>query len=205
MSPIIEWLTRLSVFASTPAIWGIFLSGAAIYLIDSWRFRLIALISQYFFIGILFTQLFADRMEIALLKLMVGWLVCGALYLSARIREEAVVGGRRFRWSADLPFRGLSLTVMTLMAYLAAQRYTLPFLSPTLAVTCFLLIVFALLFIGTEEDAVVVGVGMLNLLAALDIFYSAQDPGLLVTGMLVIVNLLVGLAISYLTVVEVSE
>jgi hypothetical protein len=45
----------------------------------------------------------------------------------------------------------------------------------------------------------------LNLLAALDIFYSAQDPGLLVTGLLVMVNLLLGLAISYLTVVEVTE
>jgi flagellar biosynthesis protein FliQ len=51
----------------------------------------------------------------------------------------------------------------------------------------------------------IVGVGVLNLLAALDIFYSAQDPALLVTGLLVIVNLLIGLAISYLAVVEVTE
>jgi hypothetical protein len=51
----------------------------------------------------------------------------------------------------------------------------------------------------------IVGVGVLNLLSALDLFYSAQDPGLLVTGLLVMVNLLVGLAISYLAVVEVAE
>ena len=97
------------------------------------------------------------------------------------------------------------MIVMTLMAYLAAQRYPLPFLPPTLAMTCFMLIVFAILFIGAENDVVVVGVGILNLLAALDIFYSAQDPGLLVTGLLVIINLLVALAISYLTVAEAPE
>jgi len=51
----------------------------------------------------------------------------------------------------------------------------------------------------------VMGVGVLNLLAALDIFYSSQDPGLLVTGLLVMVSLLIGLAASYLSVVEVPE
>jgi hypothetical protein len=45
---------------------------------------------------------------------------------------------------------------------------------------------------------------VLNLLAALEIFYTAQDPGLLVGGLLVVVNLLVGLAASYLTVAEVD-
>lgn len=75
---------------------------------------------------------------------------------------------------------------------------------PDLALGSIMLAVLALLFISTEEDAGVVGVGVLNLLAALDLFYSAQDPGLVVTGLLVMVNLLVGLAISYLTVVEVE-
>jgi hypothetical protein len=37
----------------------------------------------------------------------------------------------------------------------------------------------------------------------LDIFYSAQEPGLLVTGLLVVLNLIVGLATSYLMVAEV--
>jgi hypothetical protein len=62
----------------------------------------------------------------------------------------------------------------------------------------------ALLYFGTDEqDAGIVGVGVLNLLVALDIFYSAQEPGLLVTGLLVVLNLIVGLASSYLMVAEV--
>jgi hypothetical protein len=164
-------------------------------------------VAQYFFIGVLFVRIFDTRPEMALLKILVGWLICGAFLISARIREQKTKEkGLQRRWSPNVPFRVLSLTAMTVVAYLASQKYPLPFVSADLALACFVLAVLAVLFIGTEEnDAVVVGVGILNLLAALDIFYSSQDPGLLVTGMLVMLNLLIGLAISYLTVAEVGE
>ncbi|MBN1487368.1 MAG: hypothetical protein JW981_06960 [Anaerolineae bacterium] len=206
MSPFVLWLSRLSSFASIPAVMGIFLTGAGIYLITEWRIRLIALMGQYFLIGILFVRLFESRPEIALLKILVGWLICGALFISARIRDEAVKEkGLHLTWSSNLPFRILSLVSLMTAAYLGAQRYSLPFVPADLALACFILGVLALLFIGTEEDVVVVGVGILNLLSGLDIFYSAQDPGLVVTGLLIMVNLSVGLAISYLTVVGVTE
>ncbi|MGC9398354.1 MAG: hypothetical protein ACP5HM_04390 [Anaerolineae bacterium] len=206
MDPLIVWIDRLSAWASGPAVWGIFLSGAAIYLIASWRLRLVALLAQYFFIGIMFTRLFSERPEMALLKTLVGWLACAAIYLSARIRQESMEEEQRqVGRAADRPFRLVSLLMMTTIAYLASQHYALPFVSGDLALTCFLLLVLALLFIGTEQDVVVIGIGVLNLLAGLDIFYSVQDPGLLVTGLLIMVNLLVALAISYLTVVEVPE
>jgi len=186
------------------------------------------LMAQYFFIGILFARIFDTRPEMALLKILVGWLICGAFLISAGVRraqarksstdvnrdpmkaradssrdEDARV---REWWASNLPFRILLLIVMTVVAYLATQKYPLPFVSADLAQACFILIILAILFIGTEEhDVMLIGVGVLNLLAALDIFYSAQDPGLLVTGLLVVVNLLVGLAISYLAVVEVAE
>ncbi len=203
MTPFALWLDRISGVTTATAVWGLLLAGGAIYLVAEWRFRLLALFGQYIFIGALFTRVFVDRPEMSLLKVLVGWLVCGALFLSARIRQSAT-GRPRFHWAVDLPFRALSLLMMTVVAYLAAQRYALPFVPQDLALGCIMLVVLALLFIGTEEDPGVVGVGVLNLLAALDLFYSAQDPGLVVTGLLVMVNLLVGLAISYLTVVEVE-
>ncbi len=206
MTTVLYWINRLSSLASGPAVWGIFLAGAAIYLISAWRIRLLALLAQYFFVGIMFTRLFSERPEMALLKTLVGWLSCAAIYLSARIRQETAAEGKlKVNWAADVPFRIVSLLLMTTIAYLASQRYALPFVSGDLALTCFLLSMLALLFIGTEQDVVVIGIGVLNLLAALDIFYSVQDPGLLVTGLLIMVNLLVALAISYLTVVEVAR
>ncbi len=207
MSPFVLWLSHLSSLASTPAIWGIFLTGAAIYLINEWRVRFLALVMQYFFIGILFVRIFDTRPELAVLKIVVGWLICGAFLISARMRERTVKErGMHWRWSANLPFRILLLSAMTVVAYLASQRYVLPFVSAELALACFALGVLAVLFIGAEEnDAVVAGIGVLNLLAALDIFYSSRDPGLLVTGLMVMVSLLIGLAISYLTVAEVTE
>ncbi len=224
MNPFNAWLDQVSSIASTPAAWAIFIAGAGIYLINVWRIRFLILIAQYFFVGILFARIFDTRPEMALLKTLVGWLICGAFLISARVRANAIARAqarkqsespegsartareRPFRWASNLPFRILSLIVMTVVAYLAAEKYPLPFISAELALACFILIILAVLFIGTEEnDVMVVGVGVLNLLAALDIFYSAQDPGLLVTGLLVMVNLLVGLAFSYLAVVEVAE
>ncbi len=206
MRPFSLWLERFSQFVSLPAAWGIFLTGALIYIVSEWRIRFLALIVQYAFIGVLFARVFDTRPEMALMKIVVGWLICGALLLSERIRrveqrELEPVG----RWAANLPFRFLLLITATVVARLASQRFALPYVSPDLGLACFLLVVLAVLFFGTEEeDPGVVGIGVLNLLAALEIFYFAQDPGLLVSGLMVSLNLLVGLAISYLTVAEVA-
>lgn len=207
MSPFLVWLNRLSALASGPAVLGIFLTGASIYLITEWRIRFLALVTQYLFVGVLYLRIFDTRPEMTMLKILVGWLICGAFLISAQIREKmAKEKGLHLRWSSNVPFRILLLSAMSVIAYLASQRYVLPFVSADLAQACFALLVLAILFIGTEEnDATVTGIGVLNLLSALDLFYSSQDPGLLVTGLLVMINLLVGLAVSYLTVVEVVE
>ncbi|HOT90008.1 MAG TPA: hypothetical protein PLJ78_01490 [Anaerolineae bacterium] len=207
MNPFNLWLSRISSFAAGPAAWGIFLTGALIYLINEWRIRFLILVVQYFFVGILFARIFDTRPEMALLKILVGWLICGTFLISARVRGQVISRtGLHLRWSSRLPFRLLSLMGMTVVAYLASQRYPLPFVSADLTLACFILMALAILFIGTEEtDVMATGVGVLNLVAALDIFYSSQDPGLLVTGLLVMVSLLIALATSYLAVVEVTE
>ena len=206
MNPFTLGLERFADLVSLPAAWGIFITGAVIYLITEWRIRFLALVVQYLFVGVLFAQIFDQRPEMVLMKMSVGWIISGALLLSARIRSQAVKrerGTGRMRWAANLPFRIMSLLTATTVAWLASQRYTLPYVSADLGLACFLLVVLAILYMGMEEHPGVVGVGVLNLLTALDIFYLAQDPGLLVSGLLVIVSLLVGLASSYLTVIEV--
>jgi hypothetical protein len=206
MNPFLVWLDQFSRFVSLPAAWGIFATGAIIYVIDAWRVRFLALVVQYLFIGLLFARIFDTRPEMVVMKVLVGWLICGALLVSARIRQLSTQqSGKLVRWATNLPFRALMLTTATVIAWLASGRYALPYVSQELGLACFFLAILALLFFGTEEnDPGVVSVGVLNLLAALDIFYSAQDPGLMVSGLLVVVNLLVGLAASYLTVAEVE-
>lgn len=205
MNLFVEWLNRLPQLISLPSAWGIFAMGALIYLISEWRFRFFALLLQYLFVGILFLRIFNSRPEMALMKIIVGWIISGALLLSAGVRRvEDNTSSRRLQWAANLPFRLLSLLTVTVIAYLASQRYPLPYVSQELGLACFLLLVLSLLYFGTDEqDAGVVGIGVLNLLVALDIFYSAQEPGLLVTGLLVVLYLVVGLATSYLMVAKV--
>jgi hypothetical protein len=206
MSPFSVWLERFADLISVPAAWGIFVTGAVIYLITAWRIRFLALIVQYVFIGVLFARIFDQRPEMAMMKTLVGWLVSGALLLSAKIRNRSLKSQRSaptMQWAVNLPFRIISLLTVTVIARLASEKYTLPYVSADLGLACFLLSVLAILYMGTEDDPGVVGVGVLNILAALDIFYLAQDPGLMVSGLLVGVSLLVGLAASYLTVTEV--
>jgi hypothetical protein len=206
MNPFLAWLDQFSRVVSMPAAWGIFAAGAVIYVIDAWRIRFLALLVQYLFIGLLFARIFDTRPEMVMMKVLIGWLIAGALLVSARIRQQSrQESGKLLRWATNLPFRALMLTTATVVAWLASARFALPYVSAELGLACFLLAILAVLFFGTEEnDPGVVGVGVLNLLAALEIFYTAQDPGLLVSGLLVVVNLLVGLAASYLTVAEVD-
>jgi hypothetical protein len=205
MSAFVVWLDRFSEFVSLPAAWGIFVAGAVIYLIDAWRLRFLALLVHYVFVGVLFARIFDTRPELALMKVIVGWVISAALLVSASVRRRGLSGsGKLLRWATNLPFRVMMLSSATAVAWLASQRFALPYVSADLGLACFLLLVLAVLFFGTEEeDPAIVGVGILNLLTALDIFYTAQDPGLLVTALLVGTNLLVGLATSYLTVTEV--
>ena len=86
MDSFVTWLNRFSEFVSLPAAWGIFGAGAVVYLINSWRLRFLALLVQYAFIGVLFTQIFDTRPELTLMKVLVGWVISGALLISAGIR-----------------------------------------------------------------------------------------------------------------------
>lgn len=205
MNSFLVWLDRFSDFVSLPAAWGIFVAGATIYLINEWRIRFLALLVHYLFVGVLLSQVFDTRPEMALMSIAVGWLIAAALLLSARVRWHTVrEPGQLVAWATNLPFRVLILLTATVIARLASQRFALPYVSQDLGLACLLLVVLAVLFFGTEEaDPTIVGVGVLNLITALQIFYTAQDPGLLVSGLLVVVSLLVGLATSYLTVAEV--
>ena len=75
---------------------------------------------------------------------------------STRSRCAALAGrcgttARRSTWASNLPFRALALVTVTVVANLASQRYPLPYVSADVGLACFLLVVMAILFIGTEE------------------------------------------------------
>ena len=72
MNPIVEWLNQLSAVAAGPAAWGLFLTGAGIYLIREWRVRFLVLIVQYLLIGVQFARVFDTRLELAVMKILVG-------------------------------------------------------------------------------------------------------------------------------------
>lgn len=204
MNPFIAELSRLVNLASTPATLVIFVCGMVIYTIPQWHVRLLSFMTQVFFLGLIFLRLFWNSPELALLKLLVGWIIGGALYFSARVREDTQQRQLTAEEKALIPFRLVTGGVLLTMAYLVSRSFPLPFIPEDLVLTCYALLVLGILLIGTEHDATLIGFGMLNVLAALDVFYAAYDPVFLITGLLIFINLLIGLVISYLTVSEVT-
>jgi hypothetical protein len=76
----------LSFLAGVPAIAGLILTAAIIFLTSDWRLSLTGLLVQYVLIGLVLTRLIP--VEVAIVKVLVGALVVPILYLGARQIQE---------------------------------------------------------------------------------------------------------------------
>ncbi len=72
-------------------------------------------------------------------------------------------------------------------------------LSRDITIGTFGLLLLGLLNILLNENPLKVGVGLLSLLAGFEMFYTSVEPTLTIVGLLGLTNLIIGLAISYLT------
>ena len=73
--------------AGVPAIAGLLLTAAAIFLTSDWRLSLTALLVQYVLVGLTLTRFV--QAELAIVKILVGVLAVSILYLSGRRFQDA--------------------------------------------------------------------------------------------------------------------
>jgi hypothetical protein len=86
MPSLPDVLARLSFLAATPAIVGLIVTASLIVISSDWRLSLGALSVQYVLVGLLLTRLIQP--QVAVIKVLVGALVCVVLYLTARLVSE---------------------------------------------------------------------------------------------------------------------
>ena len=89
------------------------------------------------------------------------------------------------------------LTTLTL-----SRSFPLPALTATVTTGVYWLVLAGLVVITLTEDPMKVGHGLLTLLSGFGLFYITLERSLLLIGLWGSVNLLIALAIGYLTVVK---
>ena len=219
-------LAKLSFLMTTPAIVGLVITASLIVVISDWRFSLAALSVQYVLVGLLLTRLIQP--QVAVIKVLIGALVCVVLYLTARLVSESseapplqrknVENGHsrhpasptsnfqpptsRTRAETSLPdfaFRLLAVLFIGLVVYSLSKRYPLPEMPPDIGFACYWLVSQGLLVLILTEEPLKAGMGLLTLITGFELFFSVLERSLSVVGFLGIANFLIALAIAYLT------
>ena len=87
-------------------------------------------------------------------------------------------------------------------AFGAAIRFPLPGSARELDLGAYMLIGFGLLLVATAFEPLNVGLGLLMLLSGVELVFMPLEPSISVSVLLGLVTLLVGVAISYLTLAD---
>jgi hypothetical protein len=215
-----DLLTQLSNLSAWPMFVGLLFTSAVIIVARDWRFWLWALLVQYVLMSVLHLRMLTP--ELALLKLIVGVLICPMLYWAARWVESERVhradierqkiaekGGEvplpPLPWpvrSTSWVFRLLTVLLLGMVLYSVSQLLSLPFVDADIATVCIWLWLVGLLILVLTSEPLPGGIGLLVLVSGFELFFDAMSPGLVGLGVFAAIDLLMGLAISYLIVVR---
>jgi hypothetical protein len=200
---IIEFIRQISILLTLPAVVLTGIMAAVLVIWRDWRLALLAYAIQSATLALLLTQKLP--VQWALLQAIVGGLIGVMVFLSARQLRGAAWSGssREARWpqlaSTGL-FRILAV-LLTLLAFLAVRNAVqMPVLSPVMRDGVLWLMMAGFLGLALHEEPLHAGLALLTLLGGfvLLMFNLTQNRTLL--GLMEGWQLLLGLAISYLTV-----
>jgi hypothetical protein len=199
-----EVIDQLGFISRELAVMGLFLTGAIIVLVRDWRVSLLALLGQYVLAGLVLSRLVLP--EVALIKVLIGALICPMLYLAARQAGWGVGQGstsgptQREVFPAGLAFRLLAVLLMGLLAMALSQNYPPPVVSPDVGLASYWLMLNGLLILLLTEHPLKAGQGLLTAIVGFELLYAPIERSLAMVWLLAVVNLLLALAIAYLIV-----
>jgi len=214
MPTLPEIAERLSVFVTTSATVSVMFTAGVIVVIKDWRASLLAMVIQYVIVGLLLMS--EIRMELALIKTLVGALICVILYMTARHvdwgrppqpppqgeeeAEQAELPASQWILPTEFPFRFLAALLVMVAAYGGASTHPLPDVGQAISLAAYTLGALGLLAMGLTDEPLKAGLGLLTFVSAFELFYTVLEPSLIVVGFLGLSNFLIALAIAYLTV-----
>lgn len=212
-----------ATIAGLPAIIGLILTAAIIFLTSDRRLSLTALLVQYVLVGLTLTRFI--KAEVAIVKILVGVLAVSILYLSARrIQDEGEGGedssdglqffGLHLGWRTGplgLPLRILVLIMVALAAiqFFDEYRALLPVLDvdgsvfpPDIAFVSMWLAAMGTIGLVLSGEPLRAATALLTILTAFDLVYAVLESKLSIVGFVAALTLMAALAFAYLVTVE---
>jgi hypothetical protein len=207
----------------TPAVVGLFLTSATIFVTSSWRLSLGTLLVQYLLLGLTLSRFLQP--ELSIVRVLVGILVVPILYLTAqrlheaRDPEQTTQGQIRFLgqsvgWDAGplgLPLRLFTVLLVALafVSFLPQYQASLsglvvdgPAPPSDVIVVSFWLVLVGVVGLVLSGDALRVAPALLTVLAGFELVYAGLQTNPAVVGLLGTLTLLAALAFSYLAAVQ---
>jgi len=219
-----EILNALALLGQERAALAVLGTALVLVTLRDWRWSLLALACQYVLAGWLLTARLAP--EIAVLKSLVGLMICLVLYVTARevnwgVREGRIAAQapapegdtsgpptrktRRIKIAVlptNLVFRLLagSLTAGIVLHATHNGIIALPELPAHMNLAAVGLMALGLLALGLTEEPLSAGMGLLTAMTGFTLFYHSLQQAITVIGFLIGIEFLIALVISYLTV-----
>jgi hypothetical protein len=182
-----------------PAVALVTMTSLALLLSRDWRWSILALAIQY--AGVFVLVSISWSVEMSVTKIVAGWMSGAVLGIamqtvpeSWREAENFSPSGRVFRlFTAALA----GITVFSITPYVVKW---IPGITQAQAWGGLTLIAMGLLHLGLTAQPLRVVIGLLTLLAGIDIFYAAIVSSTLVAGLLAAINLALSLTGAYLII-----
>ena len=182
-----------------PVVFLVSLTGIILLVSPDWRVSLAALAVQYFGVFVLVSM--SWPLEMAIVKLVTGWMVCAVLALA-----KTGAPGRYIEEQGTIMivlFRLLAAGLVGLVVASTAPRILvwIPEITIEQLLGGWVLIGLGLLHLGLTSSTLRVILGLLTVLAGFEILYAAVETSVLVAGLLAAVSLGLALVGAYLLVV----
>ncbi len=216
---LIEQWTALT---ATPAVIGVFITAILLVVSRDWRLNLLGLAGKYTFVALLMIQ--GMRLEMVALKGLIGWLICLVFYLTEQqsksltrasgetedLSLQTWTAARIETWrrkgvSAPGLFGFMAALMVAVVAYAAASSLPLPETPAEISLVAYLLTGLGILLLGLSRDPLRIGIGMLMFLGGFDLFYTALEQSLVVTGFLGTLSFVIALVTAYLKTVQAAN
>jgi hypothetical protein len=227
-----EFLARLEFISQEGTLAGLFITASIILLARNWRFLILALLVQYILVGLIMARFVRPdiaTLQVLIGAFICPILFLSARQVSvsspAALLPESLkkssTGGPAKWWQntawtsflkgydrrrgpapTGLVFRAFLALVLILVVTTMSSSFRLPELSPNATTAVYWLILSGLVTLALTEYPMKVGHGLFTALSGFELLYVTLEKSLLLTGLWGAINLLLALAIGYLTVVR---
>ncbi len=203
MTPV-DFVRQISMLLSLPVVLLMGTAAALIVILRDWRLVLLCYALMSALLALLLSQTIPT--EWALLQAIAGGLIAVMLFLSARQlrRVTPFSAGRESAWPQLASLTGFRLLAVAMAGgaffVVRSDLPTLPMLSPLLSDAAFWLALMGVMGLSLHEEPLHAGVALLVVLSAFLLVFFQLTRSRLMIGMLESWQLLLALAISYLTV-----